>query len=289
MLLSRTSLPASSLAVAPADRLCRSSLSVSTRHLLPVFEHTLLGVPLSPPLWLLSARPDAARWNPLHAPWLSTPALARLLVDLADVVVPFAPAARSLAISYLTTFITAFRLLPDPWFTFDDLYGVLESGPAGPALIDRAVASVWGQYTYEFDVDTPGYSSVPEILREVVITPRDVAASRSGLAPRRLSCVPGQLSFRPPRLVLRHLRLEACRAGFVYDHGRLLGLFLVVLAALRESRRPSFLRRRSPPSAAVPGFCQRGLGAELGAPHRGLPALRSLRGPFRGASAPLAP
>ena len=147
------------------------------RHLLPVFEHTLFSVPLSPPLWVLSARPDAARWNPLHAPWLSTPALARLLVDLADVVVPFAPAARSLAISYLATFITAFRLLPNPWFTFDDLYRVLESGSAGPALIDRAVASVWEQYHYQFAVETPGYSSVPDILREVVITDRDVAAS----------------------------------------------------------------------------------------------------------------
>ena len=170
------------------------------RPLLDAFDHAERWAPLDPVPrhpdcgpWTLLAGPGAVTcWNPLDAPWLSAGALAALLVDLAEDSAPLSPPARPLAVTYLATLIAAYRLLPDPWFTFRDLHNVLDSDEDGARLIDRATDAVFAEYRYVFEVDPYGLlpgsdvpradpdvaaGPVPDVLREIVLTRADVAAS----------------------------------------------------------------------------------------------------------------
>ena len=148
--------------------------------------------------WMLEADPAGVSWNPLDAPWLGCGALARLLVDLAEDPVPFTPEQRSLAVDYLATVIAAYRLLPQPWFTFRDLSRAF-THLHGADVVDRANADVFGEYRYAIEIGpgavfaglrsspaslpAPEDPSFPEALCEVVITHADVVASaRPGLS-----------------------------------------------------------------------------------------------------------
>ena len=102
--------------------------------------------------WTLEATPAGVPWNPLDAPWLGPGALARLLVDLAEDPVPFTPEQRLLAVDYLATVIAAYRLLPQPWFTFADLSRAF-TNLTGADVVDRANADVFGEYRYAVQID----------------------------------------------------------------------------------------------------------------------------------------
>ena len=154
-------------------------------HLQADLSQALLRGSVSRGLVSVGVHPDQSAWNPLDAPWLSSRALATMLLDFEEELrgAPFPALERPVACDLLSWLLRIYRRLP-PFCapTLSDLYGVLLSEEPLYELFDRHTAWVYEKFVYLFELDEPDYCLVAQRLQSVVLRQADV--DRDARAPR---------------------------------------------------------------------------------------------------------
>ena len=126
----------------------------------------------------LNLNADGFMWNPLHAPWVDTYPLAYTLAGLINQLFgkgkePFWQQAYTNTVRWI---LEAFRSLPDPWFTFAEVYKVMVDREALGELVFKNARETYGKYKYHVAIDADEYERHKDRISAIRVTRQDVDA-----------------------------------------------------------------------------------------------------------------
>ena len=119
---------------------------------------------------------DSKRWNPMNCPWLDTYSLAYSLASIVNQLFgagkdPFWQQAYTNVIRWI---IQAYRVFPDPWFTFHDIYNCMIEKEALLTLVNDATEHVYGKYRYLVQMSRADFNQYRDDLLELEMYPAGV-------------------------------------------------------------------------------------------------------------------
>ena len=113
------------------------------------------------------------RWNPMNCPWLDTYSLAYTLASIVNQLFgggkdPFWQMAYTNCVRWI---IQAYRVFPDPWFTFHDIYNCMVDKAALLELVNSATEHVYAKYVYVLQLSRADFNRHRADLLELQLWP----------------------------------------------------------------------------------------------------------------------
>ena len=116
------------------------------------------------------------RWNPMNAPWLDTYSLAYTLASIVNQLFgggkdPFWQMAYTNCVRWI---IQAYRVFPEPWFTFHDIYNCMVDKAALHKLVTSTTEYVYAKYVYVLQVSHADFNKHRSELLTLKLSPAGV-------------------------------------------------------------------------------------------------------------------
>ena len=113
------------------------------------------------------------RWNPMNCPWLDTYSLAYTLASIVNQLFgggkdPFWQMAYTNCVRWI---IQSYRVFPDPWFTFHDIYNCMVDKKVLLEQVNAATEHVYAKYVYVLQMSRADFNQHREDLLTLQLSP----------------------------------------------------------------------------------------------------------------------